>query len=48
VIVVHWGGGSKASYDQAIANTRLVGLEIAFLVDTMLVSYFAINTLFIF
>ncbi len=49
VIIVHWGGGSKASYDQAIANTRLVGLEIAFLVKTMVVSYFAcdINTKFI-
>ncbi|XP_046636860.1 pancreatic lipase-related protein 2-like isoform X1 [Daphnia pulicaria] len=35
VIIVHWGGGSKASYDQAIANTRLVGFEIAFLVKTM-------------
>jgi pancreatic triacylglycerol lipase len=47
VIVVHWGGGSSVEYNQAHANIRLVGLEIAFLVNTMVVSYFALNTLFI-
>ncbi|XP_046449669.1 pancreatic lipase-related protein 2-like [Daphnia pulex] len=35
VIVVHWGGGSSVEYNQAHANIRLVGLEIAFLVNTM-------------
>ncbi|KAI9562776.1 lipoxygese-like protein [Daphnia sinensis] len=35
VICVHWGGGSSAFYFQAHANTRLVGLEIALLVNTM-------------
>nr|CAH0103127.1 unnamed protein product [Daphnia galeata] len=35
VIIVHWGGGSTVDYNQAHANTRLVGLEIAFLVNTM-------------
>ncbi|KAI9562777.1 lipoxygese-like protein [Daphnia sinensis] len=35
VICVHWGGGSSAIYFQAHANTRLVGLEIALLVNTM-------------
>ncbi|XP_032791095.2 pancreatic lipase-related protein 2 [Daphnia magna] len=35
VIGVHWGGGSFAIYFQAHANTRLVGLEIALLVNTM-------------
>ncbi|XP_057367453.1 pancreatic lipase-related protein 2-like [Daphnia carinata] len=34
VICVHWGGGSSAFYFQAHANTRLVGLEIALLVNT--------------
>ena len=38
VIIVHWGGGSTVDYNQAHANTRLVGLEIAFLVNTMVVS----------
>ncbi|KZS12534.1 Uncharacterized protein APZ42_022652 [Daphnia magna] len=37
VICVHWGGGSSTSYFQAHANTRLVGLEIALLVNTMVV-----------
>ncbi|XP_045032720.1 pancreatic lipase-related protein 2, partial [Daphnia magna] len=35
VICIHWGGGSSTSYFQAHANTRLVGLEIALLVNTM-------------
>jgi pancreatic triacylglycerol lipase len=37
VIVVHWGAGAYTTYGQAVANTRLVGLEIAFLVNTLIV-----------
>lgn len=32
VIIVDWAGGSLPLYTQATANTRLVGLEIAFLI----------------
>jgi len=35
VIVVHWPGGSGLPYTRATANTRLVGLEIAHLVNTL-------------
>nr|CAH0103128.1 unnamed protein product [Daphnia galeata] len=35
VIIVDWSGGSKVEYNQARANIRLVGLEIAFLVNTL-------------
>ena len=38
VIAVNWGGGSLPLYTQATANTRLVGLEIAHLVNTLVVS----------
>ena len=37
VIVVDWGGGSSGLYSQAAANTRLVGLEVAALVDYLMV-----------
>lgn len=40
VIITHWGPGSGSSaldYSQGIANIRVVGLEIAFLVNTMVV-----------
>ncbi|XP_046641911.1 pancreatic lipase-related protein 2-like isoform X2 [Daphnia pulicaria] len=37
VIIVHWGGGANTNYDHAHANIRLVGLEVAFLVNTMIV-----------
>jgi pancreatic triacylglycerol lipase len=37
-IVVHWGGGALTSYHQAYVNARLVGLEIAYLVNTLIVS----------
>ncbi|CAL4100279.1 unnamed protein product, partial [Meganyctiphanes norvegica] len=33
VITVDWSGGSRALYTQATANTRLVGLEVAHLVN---------------
>lgn len=39
VIVVDWGGGSALPYSQATANTRLVGLEIAFLSRTLVVRH---------
>lgn len=35
IIRAHWGGGSRSIYFQSHANTRLVGLEIALLVNTM-------------
>nr|XP_018901056.1 PREDICTED: pancreatic triacylglycerol lipase-like isoform X2 [Bemisia tabaci] len=35
VIVVDWAGGSLPLYTQATANTRLVGLEIANLINTL-------------
>ena len=42
VITVNWGGGSLPLtgldiYTQATANTRVVGLEIAYMVNTMIV-----------
>lgn len=37
VIVVDWAGGSLPLYTQATANTRLVGLEIAHLVNHLIV-----------
>jgi len=38
VIVVHWPAGAIPPYTRATANTRLVGLEIALLVNTLIVS----------
>ena len=41
VILSHWGPGAGTSllfYAQAYSNTRVVGLEIAFLVNSILVS----------
>ncbi len=37
VVVVDWGGGAGRPYPQAAANGRLVGLEIAFFVNTLVV-----------
>lgn len=39
VIVVDWGGGASLPLTQATANIRLVALEIAFLVRTLVVRY---------
>lgn len=39
VIVVDWAGGSLPLYTQATANTRLVGLEVAFLVRKLQKNY---------
>jgi len=36
VIIVNWGGGSMPMYSQATANTRVVGLEIGHMVNTMI------------
>lgn len=33
VIVVDWAGGSLPLYTQATANTRLVGLELAYFIN---------------
>jgi hypothetical protein len=38
VIIVNWGGGSMPMYSQATSNTRVVGLEIGHMVNTMIVS----------
>lgn len=38
VIVVDWAGGSLPLYTQATANTRLVGMEIANLINFLIVS----------
>lgn len=38
IIVVHWPGGAGPPYTRATANTRLVGLEIAHLINTLIVS----------
>nr|XP_023029989.1 pancreatic triacylglycerol lipase-like [Leptinotarsa decemlineata] len=39
VIVVDWAGGSLPLYTQATANTRLVGLEIAYLINYLVKNY---------
>lgn len=33
VLTVDWSGGSRALYSQATANTRVVGLEVAHLIN---------------
>lgn len=38
VIVVDWAGGSLPLYTQATANTRLVGLELAYFIKHLMVS----------
>lgn len=38
VIVVDWAGGSLPLYTQATANTRLVGLELAYFINYLVVS----------
>lgn len=40
VIVVDWAGGSLPLYTQATANTRLVGLELAYFINFLVVSLF--------
>lgn len=40
VIVVDWAGGSLPLYTQATANTRLVGLELAYFINYLVVSLF--------
>ena len=37
VVIVRWGGGANCLYSQATANTRLVGLEVANLVNKLVV-----------
>ena len=38
VIVIDWGGGSVGLYSQSAANTRLVGLEVAALINYLIVN----------
>ena len=40
VVIVRWGGGANCLYSQATANTRLVGLEVANLVNKLVVILF--------
>ena len=35
-----WGGGSLPLYSQAAANTRVVGLEVAFFINKLIVSMY--------
>lgn len=37
IIVVDWAGGSLPLYTQATANTRLVGLEISYFINYLIV-----------
>ncbi|XP_059098769.1 pancreatic triacylglycerol lipase-like isoform X2 [Tigriopus californicus] len=39
VIAVDWGGGSAVMYSQAAANTRLVGLEVAFVIEYLIANH---------
>ena len=39
MISVDWGGGSLPLYSQAAANTRLVGLEVARLVNLLIADH---------
>jgi len=43
VIAVDWGGGSASLYSQSAANTRLVGLEVAFLINFLKVGSVILN-----
>lgn len=38
VIVVDWAGGSLPLYTQATANTRLVGLELGYFINHLMVT----------
>lgn len=38
VIQTHWGRGASSIYQQSALNTRVVGLEIAYLANTLIVS----------
>ena len=39
VIAVDWGGGSASLYSQSAANTRLVALEVAYLISFLQVHF---------
>ena len=43
VILVDWAGGSMFPYTQATANTRVVGAEIAALIDTLQVGIYKLS-----
>ncbi len=44
VITVDWGDGSASLYSQSAANTRLVGLEVAYLINYLKVGHFRFST----
>ena len=49
VIVTHWGPGSGSNildYFQAVANARVVGLEVAFLINTLVIYYITYKSIF--
>lgn len=45
VVVVDWSGGCLPPYVQATANTRLVGLELAYFINYLKVFYFHISNI---
>lgn len=45
VVVVDWAGGSLPLYTQATANTRLVGLELGYFINYLIVSKFSLYLL---
>jgi pancreatic triacylglycerol lipase len=44
VITVDWGDGSASLYSQSAANTRLVGLEVAYLINYLKVGHFRFSS----
>ena len=45
IVVVDWAGGSLPLYTQATANTRLVGLELAYLINYLKVMQLLFNVI---
>jgi hypothetical protein len=45
IVVVDWAGGSLPLYTQATANTRLVGLELAYLINYLQVMQLRFNVI---
>jgi len=45
IVVVDWAGGSLPLYTQATANTRLVGLELAYLINYLQVMQLIFNVI---
>lgn len=48
--MTHWGSGSGSNlldYFQAVANSRVVGLEVAFLINALVIYYNTYNSIYI-